>query len=150
MNQIKAFFEKAMSDESLMAKLDELGKKEAPDEEIIALAAEYGFTITKEEIESMKSQSCESCKSGEINEEDLENVAGGGSQTTNRFDPKVCPNLTRTRYECVGFLQMNYCDHYRKIPITKCKVSPIFRHECVMGAFNYTGLKHGTPHAYEW
>ena len=147
MDQLKAFLEKAKTDDSLMAKINEMGKKKASDEEIIALAAEYEFTITKEEIEAMKNQSCSSCKSCEIGEEDLENIAGGSERDTqNRYDPNVCPNLTRTRFECVGFWAIVWCDHYRKTQdIYKPYKESIFIHECVMGAFNYKGYGNGNP-----
>ena len=148
MNQIKAFYEIAMADESLMTKLNELSEKEAPDEEVIALAAEHGFTITKDEIESAKKRTVES---GKLNEEDLENVAGGA--TTNRFNPKVCPNLTRTRYECVGFLHSNWCNHYRRsdagVSLHSSGLVHVskYNHVCVMGAFNYRGKVCGEPDA---
>ena len=148
MNQITAFIEKAKSDGKLMAKLDKLGEKGAKDEDIISLAVEYGFTITKEEIEAMKNQSCSSCKNCEIGEEDLENVAGGSKkETQNRYDPNVCPNLTRTRYECVGLLNIVWCDHYRRTRYNSKFDLPstIYIHECAMGAFSYKGFDNGNP-----
>jgi len=152
MSQMKAFIEKANSDESLTAKLNELGEKDIKDEEIIALAAEYGFTITKDEIENMRFHSCNSCKSCEIQEEELESVAGGGMPTQNRWNPKICPTLTRTRYECVGFLNLFWCDHY-EMKDTKTTVrsmetgleAPIKIHICKRGAFNYWGSLVGDP-----
>ena len=146
MNQIKALLEKAKSDENLMEKLNELGKKEQ-DDEIIALASEHGFTITKEEMEEMKNRTTES---GKLNEEDLDKVAGGGA-TQNRWDPNVCPNLTRTRFECVGFMQAVWCDHYkqtdtgRKIVTDRGENIYVKRHQCMMGAFDYEGGKYGEP-----
>ena len=148
MNQMITFIEKAMADEDLMAKLDELGKADAPDEEIITLAAEYEFTITKKEIEAMKNQSCSSCKSCEIGEDELGNVAGGNKkETQNRYDLNVCPNLTRTRYECVGLLNIVWCDHYRRTRYNSKFDLPstIYIHECAMGAFNYKGFDNGNP-----
>jgi len=146
MSQIKAFFEKAMSDDDLMAKLKELGEKDAQDEEIIALAAGFGFTITKADIEKMKNPTTEF---GKLNEEDLEKVAGGA--TKNRWNPNVCPKLTRTRYECVGFLHSNWCDHYRMTdagvslhPSGLVHVSK-YNHICMMGVFNYRGKYCGEP-----
>ena len=144
MDQLKAFFDKAKTDEELMAKLYELGKREAPDEEIIALASEHGFTITKEEIEIMKSHSCSSYVSCKIQEEDLENATGGYNEdapTKNRYDPKTCPTTTRTKYECVGFLEILYCDHLRREPLGNY----IYHYKCMMGAFDYIGNTWGTP-----
>ena len=157
MEQLKAFTEKAMSDEGLMEKLDILGKADAPDEEIIALAAQHGFTITKEEIEAMKSQSFSRCKNCNIGEEDLVNITGGTYKTENRWDPVACPKLTRTRYECVGFLMQTFCDHYRLISPSGNRhhsgdyvsdgafTSNNWIHECDMGAFKYKGTHKGTP-----
>ena len=147
MNQMKAFFEKAKADESLMAKLNELGKKDAPDEEIIALAAEHGFVVTKEEIEAVKNQTT---TSGELKEEDLEKVAGGGP-TQNRWNPERCMNHGRTMFECTGFMQAFWCDHYRQTDTGRKETTDrgeniyIKRHQCVMGAFDYEGGKYGEP-----
>ena len=143
MSQIKAFFDKAFEDNDLMAKLDELAEKGIKDEDVIALAAEHGFTITKEEIEIMKSHSCSICKSCEIKEEELENTTGGynpDAPSKNRWDPKRCMSHGRTMYECVGFMEIVNCDHYRKIDLDKG-----YRHICMMGAFDYRGNFWGTP-----
>ena len=143
MSQIKAFLEKAISDESLMVKLNELGVKGLPDEEIIKLATEHGFTITKIEIEEMKNRTVTSDK---LNEEELGNIAGGCDcmGTQNRFDPNVCPTLTRTRYECVGLFYYVWCDHYKRTHIGKNK-SNLYHHLCRMGAFDYQGTDNGNP-----
>ena len=89
MNQIQAFIEKAKSDENILANIKELSKKETSDDEIISLAADYGFTITKDDIESMKNHKTES---GELNEEDLEKVAGGAGSYCNTMK-KTCTNM---------------------------------------------------------
>ena len=89
MSQIKEFIDKAMSDENLMAKLDELGINNTTNDEVIALAAEYGFTISKDDIESMKNDKTES---GELNEEDLEKVAGGAGSYCNTMK-RTCTNM---------------------------------------------------------
>ena len=141
MNHIKAFFEKAMVDEKIMAKLNELGEK-AQDEEIIALASQHGFTITKDEIENAKNQII---SSGELNEEELEKVAGGGA-TRNRYDPNVCPTLKRLRGQCISngflpsFLLPNWCDHYRRREAgprstPTGQMIKMYYHSCAMGAF---------------
>ena len=148
MSQIKAFFEKAKSDENLMAKLDELGKKEAPAEEIISLAAEYGFVITAEEIEQAKGLQ----QTGELSEEELDKVSGG-FWYVDRYNDAICtPFLKRTRYECVGFLQNSHCTFYTaKYVYTKKQGYwdggnvPIYRHVCARGAFDYEGTGIGTP-----
>ena len=141
MEQLKAFIEKAKTDKVLAEKLDILGIKGAGDDEIIALAAEYGFTITKEEIENIKSHSCNSCKSCELKEEDLENVAGGRI-TQNRYNKDICSCYTEPHYYCVGFLSSSWCDHFRREFIRRRTISEgdiihvLFREYCVMGFFD--------------
>ena len=76
MEQLKAFMEKAQSDSELVAKLEALGIKGAGVDDYIALAAEYGFSITAEELE-------EASKHVELSEEELDNVAGGTGRSTN-------------------------------------------------------------------
>ena len=133
-----------------MEKLDDLGLKGAGDEEIIALAAENGFTITSEEFKEFKNRETEHQK---INEEELTQVAGGGKSTQNRYDPKVCPKLTRTRYECVGFMHIVWCDHHREHYIgrrgpfdNEGRRGHLYEYKCAMGAYNYTGLMCGEPY----
>ena len=70
MEQLNAFIEKAKSDNELTEKLNTLGQKGAGSDEYITLAAGYGFTITAEELD-------ENIKHKELNEEQLEEVAGG-------------------------------------------------------------------------
>ena len=126
MNQMQALLEKARSDKELMAKLNELGAGGAePDKmpgKVVALAAEYGVTITEEDyrlaVEAAAGhvcprsagQSAAGCpsaeshgcarKAEELNEEDLEAVAGGATQ--NRYNPDVCGKYTKVEWECVG------------------------------------------------
>ena len=76
MTQMQAFIEKAKNDKALMAKLDALGVAGAEPDKIIALAAEYGFTITAEDYRQAAKAAGEQ-KTGELNEEDLEAAAGG-------------------------------------------------------------------------
>jgi len=148
MEQLKLFIAKAKTDSELMAKINAFGANDANADEIIALAAEHGFTITAEDLNSCGGD-CAKC--GELSEEQLDAVAGGvdGAPTQNRYDPKVCPSLTRTRYECVGFFQIIPCDHYIKYNVgykdVDGKRMPSYRHICVKDAFNYVGLDNGKP-----
>ena len=146
MEQIKAFIEKVKSDNALMAKLDALSAKNASTDDVIKLAAECGFTFSKEDYEQSKNcgENCTRC--GELSVEDLDTVSGGNSQ--NRYDPNVCPNLTRTRYECVGFMSWCYCDHYRMEYVKSIGGlgRNVHQHICGMGAFNYEGLNNGEPY----
>jgi len=146
MEQIKALIEKAESDNELMAKLDELGNKDAGADEIINLAKEYGFTVTADDSEQLKNESIKAAETEEIKEEDLEAVAGGGGPTVNRYNPKTCVNLTRNKYDCKGFMGIAWCDHYRRT-ITKNKGGVIEGwHSCAMDAFGrYYGNLDGEP-----
>ena len=149
MEQLKALIEKAKSDKELMSKLDALGAKDAGDDKIIALAKEYGFTVTADEIEKLKSENADSAGNNEITEDKLEAVAGGGG-SENRYDPNTCKNMTRTKYECVGFLASTWCDHYRKElyskPVPHESKTWLYYHRCVMEAYpRYSGLSEGTP-----
>ena len=93
MEQIKLFLEKAQSDSDLAAKLEEMRVNDAGVEEFITLAAEYGFTITKEELEQPPKVS------GEISEELLEDIAGGRTNGSNCwFKPHGTEN--NDRYSC--------------------------------------------------
>ena len=131
MNQMQSFIEKAKNDKDLMAKLDALGASGAEPDKIVALAAEHGFSITVEEYQL----ACESAsvrKSGELVEEDLDSVAGGATQ--NRWDPEVCNNYTTVHYNCVGFFESCWCDHYGRRHIGG---KDSFKHTCAMGRFYY-------------
>ena len=142
MNQMQAFIEKAKNDKALMAKLNELGASGTePDKipgKIIALAAEHGFSITVEEYQLAR-ESVGASKSGELAEEDLDAVAGGG--TENRYDPEVCnpnTNYNRTHYNCVGFMGWTWCDHYSRTFVRGGHyVGGVHRHKCAMGMFDY-------------
>ncbi|MCL2003101.1 MAG: Nif11-like leader peptide family RiPP precursor [Oscillospiraceae bacterium] len=50
MNQMKAFIEKARNDSKLAVELTALGITGAEPDEIVAVAAEHGFTITAEDL----------------------------------------------------------------------------------------------------
>jgi len=143
MEQLKAFLEKARTDEELSEKIEALGEKAGNPDEIITLAAECGFTITAEEIEQLKSGNVNRTGSSEIAEEDLETIAGGNSK--NRYDPNTCKNMTKIKDDCRGFLGLKWCDHYRQEAISYDQYGPIaWKHECVMDAFpNYKSYFHG-------
>ena len=72
MEQINLFMEKAQTDEGLAAKLKEMQANNATVEEFIALAAEHGFSVTKEDVEQPNRKG-----SGELSEKELNNAAGG-------------------------------------------------------------------------
>jgi len=142
MNELHAMLEKAKNNCEFEAKLKALSENGAKPEEIIAFAADHGFAITSEDLESCKGD-CAKC--GELTEDDLDAVAGGGP-TQNRYDPNVCPTVGRTRYECVGFLQIVKCDHYQMncVGMSSELGHYIYRHICNMGAFNYVGKPDGS------
>ena len=141
MNQLQAMLEKAKTDKVLMDKLEELGRKNAVPEEIIAFAADHGFTITANDLEVA---ACGKI-GGELNEEQLDQISGGFIYPTeNRFDPNVCPGLTRTRYECVGLFQFCNCDHYKRELFGTGKYS--YWHYCNTNGFKaYKGDYAGNP-----
>ena len=140
MEQLKLFLEKANQDKELAEKLKELGA-DAADNDIIALAAEHGFTVTVEDIEDY-TKAEGGC--GVLSEEDLEKVAGGWTQ--NRYCKEWCKNLEWQRGDgaCDGnnFRGMGrWCDHYRKEEITSIR----FRISCAMNAFPpYSGNPNGS------
>jgi len=129
---IKAFIEKAKSTPELMAKLDKLGAKNAGAAEFVSLAAEYGFSFTKEEYEAVKAAGVQP-KTGELNEEDLESVAGGWSE--NRYNPDECHKHKEESYNCKGFMALCWCDHYREEVNGSTRE---VRKKCVKGCFNYS------------
>ena len=146
MSQMQAFIEKARSDSALMAKLDALGASGYGQEpnKIIALATEHGFAITEEDLRKA-AETAGMQKSGELNEEELEAAAGGGTQ--NRYNPDVCGKYTRVEYECVGFLMLLcWCDHYRKKFVgSNADDGERHHHTCAMGCYDYVGDKFGAP-----
>ena len=140
MNQMQAFIDKARSDSALMAKLDALGASGAEASEVVALAAEYGFTVTAEDIRQAAA-AC-SCRTGELTEAELDAVAGGATQ--NRYNPDVCGKYTKVEYECVGFLARCWCDHHRG-NLTTERVGQYYRYTCAMGRYDYIGDMTGDP-----
>jgi len=133
MNQMQALLEKAKNDKELMAKMDALGAAGAGADKIVALAAEYGFSITEEDCRQAAARSCPQ-KSGELAEEDLEAVAGG---TQNRYDPTKCRQYKEASYDCVGFLSLVWCDHYRRNFVRREDHLTVYWHLCAHGCFCY-------------
>jgi len=80
-----------------------------------------------------------------LTEEQLDQISGGFIYPTeNRFDPNVCPGLTRTRYECVGLFQFCNCDHYKRELFGTGKYS--YWHYCNTNGFKaYKGDYNGNP-----
>jgi len=114
MEQIKLFIEKANTDSELLSKLDALGAKNAGADEVIALAAEYGFTFTAQEYEQAKARA--HAKTGELSEEDLDAVSGGINLgiTLNRYNLNgECKNRTIPDDNCYGYTGAIRCDHFR-------------------------------------
>jgi predicted ribosomally synthesized peptide with nif11-like leader len=119
-----------------MAKLEAIDRSGANVDEIVALAAEHGFTFTSQEVEQTKAHA--QAKTGELSEEDLDAVSGGGSVfTKNRYDKNVCPKLNRARSECSGFWDLYYCDHYSNEYAYKDDTHAYYTVKCAMGCFNY-------------
>jgi len=71
MNDLHAMFDKAKNDKEFEAKLSALGESGAAADEVIAFAAEHGFTITEDELNPCGGDCTE------LSEDDLETVAGG-------------------------------------------------------------------------
>ena len=130
---MQAFIEKAKSDSSLLAKLNELDA-----EGIVALAAEHGYNITVEDYREAAAKS-NPHRRGELAEEELDSVAGGGA-TQNRWDPEICNKYTTVHYNCVGFLTQCWCDHYKRTWLGNSK----HHHACNMGRFDYGGFLDGS------
>ena len=132
MNQMQAFIEKAKHDKALMAKLNELGAAGAGPGEIVALAAEYGFSITEEDYRKA-AEMAGTQQTRELAEEDLDAVAGG-TPTEDRHDPAVCSQYDDTHYWCVGFLGIVHCRWYYEV--TRNKYGG-WQRMCMKGHFNH-------------
>jgi len=129
MEQLKAFLEKAGADSELTIKLEELGEGTENSDEFIAIAAEYGFIVTTNDINEVKSE----LKKTEISEDQLESVAGGSGWSVNRYCREWCKNRTTMRLACQNpFL---WCDHLRYDYLKEEGSFRYFRCECVMKAF---------------
>ena len=140
MEQLKLFLEKAKTDSELAARLDALGAKKAGDDEVIALAAEHGFTFTKEDIEQMKQEEPKHCGSCELQEEELENISGGEHD---RHNPEICSQYKDVHYHCVGFFSVNWCKYYERTELPK-QGGLGYRHKCQKEYFDYSGWANGT------
>jgi len=161
MEQLKVFIEKAKTDSDLAAKLDALGVKKASDDEVIALAVEYGFTFTKEDMAQMRSPSklstlnelseeeqkhCGSCKlstPSKLSEEELESISGGEHD---RHNHEICRQYKMVHYYCVGFFGVNWCKYYERTyshPVKEPKYEFIFRHKCQKNYYDYNGTING-------
>ena len=68
LDQLKAFLAKVKGDSNLQEKL----KAAKSPEDVVGIAKEAGFSITAEDIQSMKSES--------VRDEELESAAGGLSE----------------------------------------------------------------------
>ena len=83
---LKVFFEQLSQNQALKDELEALGK-EYPDngqlernkaaivQKTLEIAAKHGLTLTKEDFEAMEA---EAAKAGDLTDEQLEAVAGGG------------------------------------------------------------------------
>lgn len=69
---LKAFSKKVVEDEELKKKAKEVGMENV--DGLVALAKENGFDVSKQDFEEAAK---EAQSSGELNEDDLEQVAGG-------------------------------------------------------------------------
>jgi len=72
LEELKSFSKKVVEDAELKKKAKEVGMENV--DGLIALAKENGFNVSKEDFEKAAK---EAQSSGELNEEDLEQVAGG-------------------------------------------------------------------------
>jgi len=75
MEQLRAFIEKIESDNELKAKVEVFVEKANQPDEIITIAAEYGFIITADDLDNFS-------KHKELNKEELEEVVGGSPHFT--------------------------------------------------------------------
>jgi len=146
MDQLKAFLEKAGTDEGLNAKLEALGEESGQNDagfankKLIALAAEHGFTFTLEDVEAAKTGTF----AGELSEEQLEHVSGG-EVTFNRYCSSWCKNLTEDRWACKNPLW--WCDHFRRdLERVVSKYTKFYWYSCSMGAYpRFLKEEHESP-----
>ena len=110
-------------------------------DKIVALAAEYGFTITAEDYrQAVKAAEARQVKAGELGEEDLEAVAGGWSE--NRYNPVECAKRDKANYLCEGLLGLLWCDHFAQDTVGTNRL----RIKCAMGYFDYEITRTGSPY----
>ena len=139
MKQMKEFIEKAKNDDAMRAKLNELVESGAGTDKIIAIAAEHGFAITEEDFRQPEGHVCKR-KSGELEEEELEAVAGGNwGWTENRYDQGLCGKITREHSRCFGVWEVvGWCDHYDSYRFQPYKRRVV----CAMGRYDYEDKLH--------
>ena len=143
MEQLKAFIEKVNSDKELKQRIETLGAGDTDNDEIAALAAEYGFNVTAEDIEQFKQFSCSGCN--ELGEDQLENIAGGWDYyfyTENRWDSAICNSINIVNKRCQrDGLFSRKCDHYWR---DKIDIPNQYRYMCNKGRYHYFGRDDGT------
>ena len=71
----------------------------------------------------------------ELKEEQLEAASGGATQ--NRYDPAKCRQYKEAAYDCVGFLGLVWCDHYRKNFVRYEDNLTVYSHWCAHSCFYY-------------
>ena len=154
MDQLKQFIERIDTDDELSEKMEELSMGDSGDEKIIALAADYGFNITADELKQQRSSTVNLQESGKLSEEDLDNVVGGFM--TNRWDSNACAKWGRVRFKCLGFFSLFHCSNYSREKLShgrnlrsevgSSRQHKMYRHKCAMGAFDYEGDIDGYKH----
>ena len=103
MEQINLFMEKVQADEELAAKLKEMQANNATVDEFIALAAEHGFTVTKEEVEQPPRK-----VSRELSEEELTDAAGGSRGGVCHFRSDGEGLTPRGGYGCTNHIKCHF------------------------------------------
>ena len=135
MNQMQSFIEKVKTDTDLMTKLNALGASGASMDKVVALAAEHGFTVSEEDCRMATQTPCPH-KKGELAEEELEAAAGGNDS---RHDHAICSQYKETHYNCVGFLGLSHCYHYKYTIHRDAYAMPTsYEHHCIKGYFKYS------------
>jgi len=105
--QINLFMEKAQTDEGLAVRLKEMQVRNATVEELITLAAEHGFTVTKEDVEQPNRK-----VSGELSEEQLEEIVGGQQASGCFF--RAGSGIALRKVDCRNFWR---CHHFNPMCI---------------------------------
>jgi len=132
MEQLKAFLEKIDEDSELNAKFNELRMDNAGKDKVIALAAEYGFAITEEDLDNAKKDFDNRIGGAQLSEEELEGVAGGAGLTSFnncwftegniRSQRKTADGL---RFKCCAivcdYLGIDRCSCYNYYGTTNCQ-----------------------------
>ena len=128
------FIEKINADEALKERAKGFANDAGKTAE---LASELGFALSSEDFEQVLSEGA-GASYGELDEAELDNIAGGAG-TQNRYNPNSCPRAGEALYECVGFLRIVWCDHYRMEKVGAGR----WRHWCAMGGYDYVGTELG-------